>query len=471
MTVSYETKDYDQLRDAIQRANQLNQNVLYSFVKKVDGAEPLSFYHAGRRRYSGKRFYWQNPSGDLILSGLGHEIKIDAESGAARMKQISSRLSEVQKTSIQAGVFNQEGTGCLLFGGFSFDPVKSSGDLWKNFGLGLFYVPSFLLTSWKGQTWLTVNYMCVPGDQSDKVLSEIRKREQEIWNGFERITPQQNLLKKKTEHDPRRWIETVSEAVRQMKTSGLNKIVLARTLRLIFRDPIDTDAVLSQLRRRQKGNFIFSMESEQDCFIGASPERLARKKGKDFYSACLAGSIARGRNEDEDSRLGRELLHDKKNREEHQYVVSTIRQALLDLCTRLYVPDEPVLMKNRDIQHLYTPVRGECAQNVSVFEFINKLHPTPALGGVPTKEAVSWIRSHENLERGFYASPIGWCDTYGNGEFAVGIRSALIHYNEASLFAGCGVLKESDPEEEFKETTIKFRPMLDVLGGIGNGSY
>jgi menaquinone-specific isochorismate synthase len=129
------------------------------------------------------------------------------------------------------------------------------------------------------------------------------------------------------------------------------------------------------------------------------------------------------------------------------------------------VPAEPTLMKNRHIQHLYTPVRGISKEGVTIFEFVENLHPTPAMGGLPKEKAVVRIREMEDLERGFYAGPLGWVDTYGNGEFAVGIRSALIQNNEASLFAGCGVVEDSTPESEFRETGIKFNPMLSALGG------
>ena len=123
-------------------------------------------------------------------------------------------------------------------------------------------------------------------------------------------------------------------------------------------------------------------------------------------------------------------------------------------------------MKIKHIQHLYTPVKAECDEQLSILRLVEKLHPTPALGGLPQKEAVKWIAEHESLERGFYAAPIGWIDVYGNGEFAVGIRCALLQGKEASLFAGCGIVKDSTPEAEYEETWIKFQPMLNALGGI-----
>jgi menaquinone-specific isochorismate synthase len=210
---------------------------------------------------------------------------------------------------------------------------------------------------------------------------------------------------------------------------------------------------------------VFALESEEDCFIGASPERLVKKSGKQVFSVCLAGSIARGNDAAEDESLGLELLNDPKNRIEHDYVVQMIKAAMEKVCSTYDIPTEPSLIKMKDIQHLFTPVTGSLKNSASIFSLIELLHPTPALGGYPQKQAIKKIREAEILDRGLYGAPIGWLDYQGNGEFAVSIRSALIQKNEASLFAGCGVVKDSDAESEFKETAIKFKPMLSALGG------
>ena len=158
-------------------------------------------------------------------------------------------------------------------------------------------------------------------------------------------------------------------------------------------------------------------------------------------------------------------MNDPKNLKEHQYVVSMIQKAMQSVCHDVDVPSKPILMKIKHIQHLYTPVVAKSEQNVSLLDIVKKLHPTPALGGLPQQEAVKRIRENESLERGIYGAPLGWMDANGNGEFAVALRSALLQGKEASLFAGCGIVEDSNPEEEYKETWIKFQPMLNALGG------
>jgi menaquinone-specific isochorismate synthase len=219
------------------------------------------------------------------------------------------------------------------------------------------------------------------------------------------------------------------------------------------------------LFNQQHDSFIFAFESNGDCFIGASPERLVKKQGNDIFSTCLAGSIPRGKTEEEDQFLGEQLLNDQKNLIEHRFVVEMIKEALEESCDELKLPDKPQLMKIRDIQHLYTPVIGKCHKDTSLLLLVERLHPTPALGGLPKKAAVEKIRQVEVLDRGFYAGPLGWVDYNQNGEFAVSIRSGLIQGKEASLFAGCGVVADSNTESEYLETGLKFRPMLRALGG------
>ncbi|MED2930573.1 isochorismate synthase, partial [Bacillus swezeyi] len=180
---------------------------------------------------------------------------------------------------------------------------------------------------------------------------------------------------------------------------------------------------------------------------------------------CLAGSIKRGENEQEDRMLGLELLNDEKNLIEHNIVVNMIFKAFLSNCSHVKKPDKPGLYKTKNVQHLYTPVVGKMNEESSLFHLIEQLHPTPALGGAPQHKAVEVIRNIEPLSRGWYAAPAGWIDMRGNGEFAVAIRSGLIESKEARLFAGCGIVADSDPALEYEETQMKLKPMLSALGG------
>jgi isochorismate synthase len=162
--------------------------------------------------------------------------------------------------------------------------------------------------------------------------------------------------------------------------------------------------------------------------------------------------------------LGEQLLASAKDRHEHEVVVRTVVEALGPLCDQLDVGATPSLLKLGNVQHLYTPVTGHLCSACTLLNVVERLHPTPAVGGRPREAALALIREREGFDRGWYGGPVGWIDQRGEGEFAVAIRSALLHGTQATLFAGCGIVADSDPEREYAEAALKLKPMLSALG-------
>lgn len=451
--------------EAIERATRLSMPVLVSEVQKIDHIEPLTFFSLGKESFFGERFFWKDPSDDIFIVGLGICKQIQTDQASGRFFHVEKQWKRFIETGIIFDDHKIEATGPMMFGGFSFDPLKKKTPLWSKYSDTLFHIPKYLLTKKKGQVYLTTNIVCTQHDEST-LAETILKERQSILSAKQPEWLKDNPLLKQLEVNPTSWKETVTKLVEDLKIGTLKKAVLARELRLFFENEISVEAVLNRLMKEQAQSFTFAFESNGDCFVGASPERLVKKEGTKLFSTCLAGSIARGKNEEEDQLLGDTLLSDDKNLIEHQYVVDMIKEAMEKVCKDIYLPNQPALLKMRDIQHLYTPVVGEASEDSSLLQLVNLLHPTPALGGLPKAEAVEKIREIEELDRGYYAAPIGWVDYAGNGEFAVAIRSGLIQGKEASLFAGCGIVENSNAESEYKETMIKFRPMLSALGGI-----
>jgi isochorismate synthase len=190
--------------------------------------------------------------------------------------------------------------------------------------------------------------------------------------------------------------------------------------------------------------------------IAATPERLVRRTGATVSCDALAGS-ARG---DEGAKA---LLASGKDRREHDLVVSAIATALRDLGGVVAMPTEPGVRTLRHVLHLHTPIEATLREPRHLLEVAEALHPTPAVGGTPTRLATDWIAKHE-AARGWYASPVGWFDLDGNGELAVAIRSGVIHSERAHLWAGAGIVAGSDPDREIAETDLKLRAMLGALG-------
>jgi menaquinone-specific isochorismate synthase len=450
---------------AINRAKQTGKPVLVSNVHKIDPIDPLLFFYNGSEQFLGQRFFWKDPSDELFLVGIGILKQIQSDQAADRFFHVESMWKKLMDESMVDNQYNVHPVGPIMFGGFSFDPYKEKTGLWSNFSESQFHVPKYLLSIIKGQAYITTNVLFTEDDDFSKIQQAMEERTQLLQSLHKNFESKTVNLQETKEVYGNKWKQTVDEVVQDLKDGSMKKVVLARELRLFFNDKVVVENVLSHLLKEQRESFIFAFEARDNCFIGASPERLVKKQDDAVFSTCLAGSISRGKTNTEDQELGETLLNDQKNLIEHQFVVEMIKEALEESCEEITLPSGPQLMKMRDIQHLYTPVIGKTKKDTSLLRLVEKLHPTPALGGLPKATAVEKIRQVEELDRGFYAGPLGWLDYKSNGEFAVSIRSGLIQGKEASLFAGCGIVADSDSESEYLETSLKFRPMLTALGG------
>src|SRR5690625_5144560 len=194
-------------------------------------------------------------------------------------------------------------------------------------------------------------------------------------------------------------------------------------MKFTLNEDANIGTLLKKLMDTQTNSYIFAIEHDGDCFIGATPERLVKVNNKELLSTCLAGTAPRGKTKQEDKKIGQALMDDQKNREEHAYVVHMIKNSITPYCESIDIPEQPILYPLKNLQHLYTPVTATLKESFTVFDIIEKLHPTPSLVVFPRNESLSFIREHELLDRGWYGSPIGWLDSNGNSEFVVAIRS------------------------------------------------
>ncbi len=455
------------LAETIKTVRQTNRAVLFSHVEAVATLKPLPIYQSSNNSYKGERFYWKNREGNLALCGLGMAAKLQPDGTEKnRFIQVQEQWEALlQRVSVNASQ-QEMATGPLIFGGFSFmEEETEPGQLWEDFGDYQFYLPRFLLTENADRVYLTSTKLITDECDDHSIEQFLWEREQllSLPHQLQTDVPSYSHMDEKNVEE---WKRAIEQSVADIRAGLMDKIVLARELDLHFDDEVPSGTVLQNLAVQQSASFIFGLESGHSCFLGASPERLIKKEGKQIFSACLAGSTQRGQDDVSDEQLGQELLNDEKNRSEHEFVVSMMRKAMEEQCIELDIPMEPILMKLANIQHLYTPVRGTSLPNTSILEFVELLHPTPALGGAPRKIAMEKISEYEQMERGFYAAPVGWMDMSGNGDFAVGIRSGLLKGNQAALFAGCGIVEGSNPESELTETKVKFTPMLNALGGL-----
>ncbi|MDV2582133.1 isochorismate synthase [Alkalibacillus haloalkaliphilus] len=421
-------------------------------------------YFASRTDLKGERFYWTSANGELTFVGLGYANQFYSTDSAERYQTIEQALEDQKQQMVHLQDEQITGTGAVYFGGFSFFNERHHSE-WHDFPVNQFVLPKRLLTVKNDEQYLSLNLWIEPTDSIDDVSTMIQAELDQInaVQPIEKNTMNFTQINDELTYD--QWESLINNAVEEITDGKLDKVVLAREVEALFEEQIPVEQVLNALLEQQERSYIFVIENNNNAFIGATPERLVEVNRGELQSACLAGTTSRGQTVDEDEWKALELLKDDKNLEEHQYVVKMIKDSVSPLCDTLSIPNQPMIRKLSKIQHLFTPVSGSLKESVTIFDALKALHPTPALGGEPRQEAMEFIQHNEPLERGWYAAPIGWVDENLNGEFAVAIRSALLTGHKARLFAGCGIVSDSDPKAEYDETNLKFSPMLGALGG------
>ena len=447
------------------RAEREGRSILVSVVFQVPAGDPLGFYERGAN-VSGVRSFWSSPGAERTVVGIGESWTL-AVDGPDRFADAAAAWRDRCDAMLVDSEADAPGTGPVLLGGFSFDPLRPSTAPWRSYPAGLLTLPRFVLTSTPEQTWLTINTLVSP-DRAGEAEARDIELARSLLAG-----PADDLLRGPVLAPPRvdeprpatEWKDLVRSAVERIRRGELEKVVLARACRAWSEGRLDPSPILRRLRADYPHCFLFAIDRGDQCFLGASPEQLLSLRQGTVQTMCLAGSTARGATAEDDRRLGDELLASVKNRSEHAIVVRGIRDLLTGAGVQLEPAGAPALLKLRNIQHLYTPIVGHPTGDRTVLDLVASLHPTPSVGGQPREVALRFIRDHEGLDRGWYAGPVGWMDARGQGEFTVAIRSALLSGTEATVFAGCGIVADSDPEQEYAESCLKLGPILSALRG------
>ena len=418
------------MQAAAARARRLGRPVLASTSRPVGPTDVLAVYAAAAGRT--ERAVWLRPDSGEALLGVGAaaviaDLSIDATARAWRDLLVEAVIDAPSAAG-----------GPLLIGGFRFDPP-----------LGRLMLPSETLVQRDGVTWLTTNVL-VDGWQRPVAASSHRLAAAPRLRGL----------------DAADWQDLVDRTARGIRDGqlGLHKVVLARArqvrLPADFREP----QAVHRLARAYPTCTSFALSDGESTFLGATPERLVRLQQGVASTVALAGSAPRAASTVEDERLARALLANPKERAEHDFVVRAVLDGLRAVGGRPMAGTGPTLRRLPNVQHLVTEMRAQVPAEKSVLDILARLHPTPAVGGLPREAALDYIRTHERLDRDWYAGAVGWLQANGDGEFVVGIRSGLVRDGEATLFAGCGIVGESEPAAEYAESEWKLRPMLAALG-------
>ncbi len=340
-----------------------------------------------------------------------------------------------------------------LLGGFAFDDQRPPTGPWAGFEAGALVLPRLLFVREGGATGVVI----APGVDPEEVEAAL------LPHLASDATPQEMRIAQDVDRE--HWLQSVGAVAADVREGDYEKVVLAASRELDAPEDIAIGATLERLRSDYPHCHVFSVSTEDATFLGASPELLVSLSNGTVRSLGLAGSARRGGDEAEDEAAGRALLESAKDRIEHETVVRALREGLAPLTHHLHAPNQPELLKLRNIQHLATHVTAEAAEGVDVLALVAGLHPTPAVCGYPSAAARTVIEAHETFDRGWYAGPVGWMDASGDGEFAVALRSALVRGRQAWLFAGAGIMGDSVPASELAEIEMKFLPLTNALSG------
>ncbi len=420
----------------------------------VDRPSVRSFLHAVDR----PRLGWGNATRTVVAGGAAALIQADGPDRFDTVRAAADGLFD----GLQTPDSIPEDARPRLFGGFAFHEDHTDGEEWQGFPAAQFVLPSIQLTVTSGGAWLTAAATDVDAaETADNTLERWQQRLDSLPE-FDQTDPP-GIREKRPTPSREGWRQQVEDAIEQVSRGDLQKVVLAQSLAVDLDGSVNVADALASLSETYPGCYRFLFEpSLGSTFFGATPERLVRLDGRTVRTEALAGSTGRGETPSEDEWLAAQLRESEKDVHEHQLVVETIQDQLEPLAADVTAGTRTIRRLDT-VQHLQTPIRAELAQDRHVLSLVEALHPTPAVGGLPPKTALRTIRETEAFDRGWYAAPIGWLDAEGNGTFAVAIRSALAADSSASLFAGAGIVADSDPDEEWDELQLKYGPMLDEL--------
>ena len=412
-------------------------------------------------------FYIERAADEEALAGA--EAVVEARfSGAERFARAQSFADEILDNTIAVGDLDVPFTGPHFFTAFTFDDVVVEG---SGFAPATIFLPRWQVSRSGGKYGAVAN-MRIDAD------ADIDQLVQRVWGAYKKFSAfdysnetsaafqseKQTVVKQAQQLTANAYSETVEEALRDIQSGIYEKIVLAREVKLVADTPWQPLDALNSLRERFARCFTFSFGGGGGrSFIGATPERLLRVWNGQLLTEAIAGSAPRGSTAGEDARFARALLESKKDLHEHACVRDSILRRLDELGISGRTIAAPRLLQLANLQHLQSVIEAEVNRQVHLLEIVQKMHPTPAVGGTPREKAVPRIHELEQFDRGLYSGVVGWFNHLNEGEMIVGLRSALVEGTEARLYAGAGIVDGSIPEKEMEETELKLNALLNAL--------
>ena len=432
---------------------------LASLTVPVGAVDPISLYAAAVEADL-EAALWLRPADGIALVGVGRAWATEPD-GPDRFAEAERAWQEL------IGAARVAGASPVLMGGLGFTGRRpGDDDVWAPFGAASLVLPHLAYSLADDGATLTGSAVDAVDDLDRRWMAlERRARELEPSPNGMVARPVFAPLTIEAEQPSREaWDRLVGMFAGAVGRGRIDKVVLAR--RVGLRSPVELDVAnaLRRLAASAPESTTFAFRRGGRTFLGSTPERLARTEGRSFRTMAVAGSIRRGADAAEDATLAADLLASEKDREEQAIVVDSIRAQLTPIAETLEVAPEPSVMMLRFVQHLATEISGTLPEARGLLSVAGLLHPTPAVGGEPRDVALALVDEHEGFDRGWYAGPIGWLGADGDGELCVALRCGIVDHTRATLFAGCGIVADSDAAEEWEESRIKLRAVVTALG-------
>ena len=421
------------------------------------------------RRATDHWFCFEQPDRDgYAVCGLGSAALVEAQ-GSDRFSSAADMCRKLGRRTFADDAAHDpqrpSGSGPVFVGGFAFAPDGGGAPEWASLAPAQLTLPEVSFARRGDETRMTLTLAVAADDTIDLLCDRAATRLADVHLAAMPMLDPDPAIRPRVAGaaPPAHYEEAVRRAVERIRTGDLEKVVLAREVRVHAPAPIDPAPILDALRGAFPACYCYCVGTPYLSLVGASPELLVRRDGERAQTVALAGTTRRSADPAVDDHLGEQLLRSDKDRAEQQIVTHRIERTLGPVSLWVTAADEPGLVKVQNVQHLATPIRAQLSQPLPTIELAGLLHPTPAVGGEPDSVARPLIPALEGIDRGWYAGAVGWTDLEEDGELCVAIRCALIRDEVAHLFAGNGIVADSDPAEELAETEAKLQALLPLL--------
>lgn len=410
------------------------QNFSTTAIRTIELSKKIDLINLLPNLSSNEVFSWVRNNQGIVAWGINTKENF---TGSERFSRAHRWWKEfVDNSSIRDEV-QTSSSGAIAFVSFSYLSENSS----------VVVVPEIVVGQNNEKTWLTV----IGNLDIEKIKSEIYAP-REVPKAPSNLTWSDGTISIID------WQKGVETAVERINNKELDKVVLARDLNARADENLDSRYLLNKLSDSYPECWTFSV----DGLVGATPELLIRRNGDSVLSRVLAGTIKRDESAT-DSELATTLLQSGKDLDEHEFAVSSVATSLALHCTDMNVPKTPKVLRLANVAHLATDISGTLVDAAPALVLAGSLHPSAAICGTPTGRAKSLIQELEQMDRNRYTGPVGWINSKGDGELGIALRCAEIKENTARLFAGCGIVSGSTPEDELIESNAKFVAMRDAL--------